>query len=108
MNDETPIACSLIAGEYQLRLSEIQEIGRDSAVSIEERPDGATLSFRNSKALVERLESIVRAESECCPFLTLELVTEHDRLVLDVTAPPDAIPIVRDLVRSFASAQVLA
>ena len=38
------------------------------------------------------MEAFVAAESDCCPFLTMKL-----RLVLDVTGPAEAAPIVQEL-----------
>jgi len=106
VDPETPIACSLDGHDYELRLSAIRWIGRQAVLSAEARPDGATLSFQSSKALNERLNAFVEAESECCPFLTLELKTNQDRLVLNIAAPPEAMPIVREIVRSFTGAKV--
>jgi hypothetical protein len=99
--DEAPIACSLSAGEYQLRLAAIEEIGRRAFVAADVRPDGATLSFRNSRAVHASLAAIVRAESECCPFLILEVGERHDLLTLSITGARAALPIVRDLVQRF-------
>jgi hypothetical protein len=101
MNDRASIACSLSADDYQLRLAAIREIGDQAMLAAEDRPDGATLSFRNSREVHEKLAAIVRAESECCPFLVLVIDESRDRLALAVTAPPEALSIVHDLVRSF-------
>jgi len=101
MNGPAPIACSLSADDYQLRLAAIRELGGQALVAAEDRPDGAMLSFKNSGEVREKLVAIVRAESECCPFLVLDIDESHDRLALAVTAPREVLPIVRDLVRSL-------
>lgn len=101
MNDRASIACSLTADDYQLRLAAIRKIGNEALLDSDERPDGATLTFRYSREVREQLTAIVRAESECCPFLVLDLDEHHDRLVLAITAPPEARQIVDDVVRNF-------
>jgi hypothetical protein len=67
MDDRSPIACSLSAADYQLRLAALREIGNQGLLAAEDRADGATLLFRNSVEIHEKLAAIVRAESECCP-----------------------------------------
>jgi len=108
MNDRPSIACSLSADDYQLRLAAVREIGDQALLLAEDGPDGATLSFRKSPEVHEKLAAIVRAESECCPFLVLDIDESQDRLVLAVTAAPEALPIVHDLVRSFQGSKGVA
>ena len=108
MNDPTPIACSLSADDHRLRLAAIRELGGQALLAAEDRPDGVILSFRGSAEVHEKLVAIVRAESKCCPFLVLEVIESQERLALAVTAPPDALPIVRDLVRSFRGGEAVA
>jgi len=108
MDDRAPIACSLSADDYRLRLAAIRDIGVQALEAAEDRPDGAALSFRNAAGVHEKLAAIVRAESECCPFLVLEVDGSRDRLTLAITAPPEALPIVRDLVRSFQGDEAVA
>jgi hypothetical protein len=40
----------------------------------------------------------VAAERECCPFLTMDLRTAGDELVLEVTGPEAAAPIIAELL----------
>jgi hypothetical protein len=42
------------------------------------------------------------------PFLILEVDESQDRLVLAVKAPPEALPVVRDFVRSFVGDEIVA
>ena len=48
-----------------------------------------------------RLEAIVAAEAECCPFLDMDLREEDGALVLEIRAPQEAEPLVADLVSAF-------
>ena len=64
--------------------------------------DGAgTLRFRADGDTRARLEAIVAAEAECCPFLDMELCEEADELLLTIVAPEGAEPIAADLIETF-------
>ena len=102
--DRSPIACSLSAADYRQRLSAIREFGRLALLEAEDGPDGALLSFRSSAGVRDGLASIVDAERECCSLLDLTIGSDGDRMTLAISAPPDAMPVVRDLTRSFQGA----
>jgi hypothetical protein len=101
MDADTPIACTLSAVDYQRRLRAIRRVGFEAFLSADERPDGATLRFRNSEEVRQQLDSIVEAERACCPFLSLTVDDAGGELVIGVTAPSEAQPVVRDLILSF-------
>jgi hypothetical protein len=101
MNADMPIACSLSAVDYRQRLRAIPRIGFEAFLAAEEGPNGATLRFRDSPETRQQLTLIVEAEHECCPFLSLTVDNVDGRLVVGVTAPPEAQPVVRDLIDSF-------
>jgi hypothetical protein len=103
---DMPIACTLGAVDYQRRLRAIRRVGFDAFVSADERPDGATLRFRNSPETRRQLDEIVAAERACCPFLSLTVDDAGDRLTVGVTAPPEAQPVVSDLIDSFRAEAV--
>jgi hypothetical protein len=99
MTGDTPIACSLSAGELPARLAEIRVIGADALLGVD---DAGALRFHNDDATRTRLEAIVAAESECCSFLVFDLRAEGDELELRVTAPEGGEALADDLVRAFA------
>lgn len=103
--DESTIACSLGAEDYRERLSSIRKLGEVAFLDVEPRPDGAVLSFRNSEEVRAELSSIVDAEAACCSFLELSVQPDGERLTLAISAPPDAMPVVRDLTASFQGVQ---
>jgi hypothetical protein len=104
--DEPTIACSLGAEDYRKRLSSIRALGEVAFLDAETRPDGAVLSFRDSDQVRAELSSIVEAEAACCSFLELSVRSEADRLMLTISSPPDAMPVVRDLTASFRGGHV--
>ena len=99
--DKRTIACSLSAKDYWERLSSIRKLGEVAFLDVEARPDGVVLSFRNSEEVQAELISIVDAEAVCCSFLDLSVHPDGERLILAISAPPDAMPVVRDLAAGF-------
>jgi hypothetical protein len=98
MKSHTPIACLLSATDLSARLAEMNRLGRDALLSV----DGArALRFRADTETRARLEAIVAAEAECCPFLDMDLREEDGALVLEIRAPQEAEPVVADLVSAF-------
>ena len=99
--DELAIACSLGPQERQRRLSAIRRLGEAALLDVEARPGGALLSFRDSDGVRDQLAAIVHAEAACCAILGLTIDSEAGRLTLTISAPPDAMPTVRELTASF-------
>lgn len=105
--NDAPIACSLDGGDYQDRLRALERLGATALRSGEEQSDGATLRFRRDPEVRRELAAIVDAENTCCPFLGLDIEDDEETLVLSITAPREAMPVVHDLVRSFRSRATL-
>ena len=99
MAEQLPIACTLTADELPERLGEMRAIGRDALIAAGERG----LRFRADPGVRERLEALAAAEAECCAFMTLAVTEENGELVLSIDAPPDAEPVVHELVAAFAN-----
>ena len=59
----------------------------------------------NSEKVQAELTSIVDAEAVCCSFFDLSVHPDGERLILAISAPPDAMPVVRDLTASFQGEQ---
>jgi hypothetical protein len=89
------IACSLSAADHRQRLADLDALARDALLAREPIEGGARLTFAATAR--ERVEAFVAAESACCPFLDLKLRGAGDRMVLDVTGPDAAAPIVAEL-----------
>jgi len=91
----TTIACSLTGPDYRRRTDDIRELAREALRDRRPIDGGVRLTFDTTAR--ERLEAVVAAESECCPFLTMDLRAADGRLVLDVTGPEAAAPIIAEL-----------
>jgi hypothetical protein len=103
MDATAPIACSLAADDYKARLVEIERIGRSGLLRKEETADGAILTFLDLPELEGEIGSIVAAEAACCPFLSLDLARRDNTLILRITGPEEALPVVRDLMDHFGT-----
>jgi hypothetical protein len=84
MPEDPPIACSLPADDLRQRLDEIAALTAESLLGQSTEGDVQILRFRSDPTTRRRLEQIVTAEAECCPFLDLELSQEGDDLILRV------------------------
>jgi hypothetical protein len=102
MTEDTPIACSLSAGELEQRLEAIAEVGADSLIDRCVEDGCHLLRFRSDPTTRQRLEDIVAAEAECCSFLDLSLSEQGDALVLSIAAPQDARTLAEGLAGAFA------
>jgi hypothetical protein len=94
---QIPIACSLPATEYRKRVEEAGTITQDAMRERQIIDGGARLTFTNAADIHSRLERFVGAESECCPFLTMQLTASGDQIQLEVTGPAEAAPIIAEL-----------
>jgi hypothetical protein len=102
---ELPIVCSLDAARLQAREAELERLGR-SLISVS-RPGGmaVTLRFTADRETHERVDRIIAAEAECCPFLDLS-VREGETLELTIDGPEDAAPVITGLVEAISGSVV--
>jgi MerR family transcriptional regulator, copper efflux regulator len=94
---DQPIGCTLSAADYAERAQDTHELARRALRSREQIPEGARLTFEPGADTERRLREIVAAEARCCAFLRMDLRSADDALVLDVTGPAEAEPIIAEL-----------
>lgn len=100
MPTETPIACTLTAAELPQRIAVAKALGSDALISLEVEGRRAVLRFQGERA---RVDSLVKAESDCCSFFDFA-VREEDGLVdLEIETPEGGEPILRGLVAVVVS-----
>ena len=97
ITDPVPIACSLTADEYRQRVADAGQVARDALRARTPIDGGVRLAFTDTGDVHVRLEEFVAAESKCCPFLAMDLGATACELILDVTGPADAAPIIEEL-----------
>lgn len=98
---ELPIACSLGTADLERRLDGLAELGAAGLLDAEGEGARHTLRFRDEPALRARLEDIVAAEAECCPFLGLEIESGRGVLTLRVEAPGGGESVAEGLVAAI-------
>lgn len=91
--DSDTVACTLAPDDLPQRVDDWQRV-LAHATGREPIPDGTSLRFPVDTRLAGELVEIAAAEQGCCTFFTFTLRITTDALRLDVTAPPDAAPIV--------------
>jgi hypothetical protein len=95
--EDAPVACSLAPGEYRSRtagLSSLAARARTARASID---GGERLTFIDVPTIERELRAAVAAEASCCSFLTMSLQRADGTLVLDITGPAQARPIIAAL-----------
>jgi hypothetical protein len=97
ISDSPPIACSLTAADYRQRVADTGQVARDALRERRPIDGGARFAFDETADIRQRLEAFVAAESTCCPFLTMRLESDGDQLLLEVTGPELAAPIIKEL-----------
>ncbi len=103
MATEPPIACSLTGPEMSVRLAEISAVGHDALLSSTSTDDGAVLRLQPGAQIRARVEELMRAEKECCPFLDFDLGESDSALVLTIRSPEAGRAVVQELVAAFGS-----
>lgn len=104
MAEQEPIACSLDGDELEARLAAAGRAGRAALISRERTDNRHELRFRGGRETRALLEQIVRAERECCPFLSLALEARGAELVLSIEAPAGAEASADGLAAAFDAA----
>jgi hypothetical protein len=101
MPSQLPILCSLSAAELPKRLAEMSTVGHASLLAAEIEGARAVLRFRDEAAA--QLATIVAAEAECCPFLSMKLDDVPAGVRLTIEGPPGTEPVLDELVAAFSS-----
>ncbi|MDT7533089.1 hypothetical protein OVY48_06520 [Sphingobium sp. SA2] len=98
---DTPIACTLDAGNLKERLDWIADLNARTLRS--SKHDDLTLVLDYAPGAIDDVRRMVAGEQACCAFLAFDLA-ELDGLVrLTVTAPEDAREAAEALFEPFAS-----
>ena len=94
-----PIACTLTGASLEERVAWLRRLG-DVAL-IEGRRSGERLELRFRSEAADDVRELVRAESECCPFLSFELDEQADQVVVRVAGSRDAMPVLDGLLSAL-------
>lgn len=103
MPDALPIACSLTATELPARLETLAALGRDALLDHRLEGSRAELRFAAHDGVRDRVDAAVDAESRCCAFLDMRVTEAPGAVLLTITAPAGAEPVLAELVGAFVA-----
>lgn len=88
-----PVACTLEPSAMPQRISDWQGL-LARATERTPIPGGTSVAFPVDATLIGELVEVAAAEQACCSFFTFTLQITSDAVRLEVTAPPEAAPVV--------------
>jgi hypothetical protein len=91
---DLPIACTLSPDGMTARLALIGALASDGLIDRTPTETGLRVWLRDTPDIEARTRELVAAESKCCAFLDLALGRESGHLVLDVSGPEAARPVI--------------
>lgn len=98
--NEAPIACTLDAGDFTERASQIRDLARRSLRRASRTPLSLTLTYAPEAA--DEVRTLVARERECCPFLTFGVTQTSGGIEVAIVAPPSAAEPAEALFDHFA------
>ena len=96
---DLPIVCTLTESELRERRQTVLDSIRDAAIDVTSIPEGYAYRFPARSEVLSQLGLLVDLERQCCRFLTFKIVVEggDQPIRLEITGPPDAMPMIEDL-----------
>jgi hypothetical protein len=91
---DLPIACTLSPDAMTARHCLIDALSADGLLERTPTDAGLRIRLRDTPDIERRTRELVAAESACCPFLDFQLGRDAGALVLDITGPEDARPVI--------------
>ena len=99
------IACTLPSAERPARRALIDTLAVDGLLDRTPTPAGLRVRLRDTPDVERRTRELIMAESRCCAFLRFELGRQDGALVLDVSGPPDARPLIDEFFVTAATSR---
>ena len=91
---DLPIACTLTSNAMTERLALIDALAADGLLGRAPTAEGLRVRLRDTPAIERRTRALIAAESACCAFLDFRLARADGALVLDITGPAEARPVI--------------
>ncbi len=94
---DPPIACTLTTAGYRARTADLAAFADRALRSRERTRRGERLTFARTEEIERELDAAIAAEASCCSFLTFQLERHDNHLVLEITGPEAARPVIAEL-----------
>ena len=91
---DLPIACTLPADGMEARLALIETLAADGLLDRTQTASGLRVRLRDTPDIERRTRELVVAETACCAFLNFTVGHEDGALVLDISGPDEARPVI--------------
>lgn len=91
---EPPIACNLTPDGMTARLGLIDALAADALLDRVRTDSGLRVRLRDTPEIEQRTRELVAAESRCCAFLDFTLERDDTALVLEISGPEEARPVI--------------
>jgi hypothetical protein len=91
---DLPIACTLTPNGMTARLALIDALATDGLLDRTPTDTGLRVRLRDTLEIERRTRELIAAESACCAFLAFELRRDGTALILDISGPRDARPVI--------------
>lgn len=91
---DLPIACTLPRDGLAARLALIDALANDGLLDRTPTAAGMRVRLRDTPDIEQRTRALVAAESACCAFLDFDLDRLDGDLVLDISGPDAARPVI--------------
>ena len=102
-----PIMCTADGEEIAGRIEQIERM-RGALQSLDRTPDGLTLHFPNTTAVVEDVRQLTIDEKGCCQFWGFEISSTPQQIHLRWEGPPETTDFFAQLRAFFLSEPVTA
>jgi len=91
---DRPIACTLTADGMTARLALIDALAGDGLLDRTPTETGLRVRLRDTPEVEQRTRELIAAESACCAFLDFDLHRDGTALILEISGPRDARPVI--------------
>jgi hypothetical protein len=91
---DRPIACTLSPDGMTARVALIDALATDGLLDRTPTDTGLRVRLRGTPEIERRTRELIAAESACCAFLDFHLHRDGTALVLDISGPRDARPVI--------------
>jgi hypothetical protein len=101
---DVPIICTLTGPELAERRETILNAVRNVQVRRYRLANGCAYAFPAGSEMLEKLETLVALERQCCQFLTFNIVQTPNTIRLEVTGSPEAVAVIEEVFGSAGEA----